>query len=41
YKQAFTQMRMGYATAAAFVLFAIVLTISLIQMKLFSRNADE
>lgn len=40
YKQAFTQMRMGYATAAAFVLFAIVLAISLIQMKLFNRDAD-
>ncbi|WP_311198903.1 carbohydrate ABC transporter permease [Paenibacillus hexagrammi] len=40
YKQAFTQMRMGYATAAAFVLFAIVLTISLIQMKLFNKDAD-
>ncbi|MBP1967503.1 carbohydrate ABC transporter permease [Paenibacillus aceris] len=40
YKQAFTQMRMGYATAAAFVLFAIVLTISLIQMKLFSKDTD-
>jgi multiple sugar transport system permease protein len=38
YKQAFTQMRMGYATAAAFVLFAIVLTISLVQMKLFKDN---
>ncbi|UKS27886.1 sugar ABC transporter permease [Paenibacillus sp. HWE-109] len=40
YKQAFTQMRMGYATAAAFVLFAIVLTISLVQMRLFSRDND-
>ncbi|WP_246358903.1 carbohydrate ABC transporter permease [Paenibacillus phytorum] len=40
YKQAFTQMRMGYATAAAFVLFAIVLAISLIQMKLFNKDAD-
>ncbi|WP_235549608.1 carbohydrate ABC transporter permease [Paenibacillus sp. Soil766] len=40
YKQAFTQMRMGYATAAAFVLFAIVLTISLVQMKLFSKDND-
>ncbi|WP_261304323.1 carbohydrate ABC transporter permease [Paenibacillus andongensis] len=40
YKQAFTQMRMGYATAAAFVLFAIVLAISLIQMKLFSKDTD-
>ncbi|MFD0698075.1 carbohydrate ABC transporter permease [Paenibacillus sp. GCM10027628] len=41
YKQAFTQMRMGYATAAAFVLFAIVLTISLIQMKLFNQDAEQ
>ncbi|MFC0216740.1 carbohydrate ABC transporter permease [Paenibacillus chartarius] len=41
YKQAFTQMRMGYATAAAFVLFAIVLTISLIQMKLFNKDAEQ
>ncbi|WP_246309697.1 carbohydrate ABC transporter permease [Paenibacillus alginolyticus] len=40
YKQAFTQMRMGYATAAAFVLFAIVLAISLIQMKLFNKDTD-
>ncbi|UUZ97339.1 sugar ABC transporter permease [Paenibacillus sp. P25] len=40
YKQAFTQMRMGYATAAAFVLFAIVLAISLVQMKLFSKDAE-
>ncbi|WP_239696532.1 carbohydrate ABC transporter permease [Paenibacillus oryzisoli] len=40
YKLAFTQMRMGYATAAAFVLFAIVLTISLIQMKLFNKDTD-
>ncbi|MDU0205403.1 sugar ABC transporter permease [Paenibacillus sp. PFR10] len=40
YKQAFTQMRMGYATAAAFVLFAIVLTISLVQMKLFNKDND-
>lgn len=40
YKQAFTQMRMGYATAAAFVLFAIVLAISLIQMKLFNKDVD-
>lgn len=39
YKQAFTQMQMGYGTAAAFVLFAIVLVISLVQMRLF-RNED-
>jgi multiple sugar transport system permease protein len=40
YKMAFTQMRMGYATAAAFVLFAIVLIISLVQMKLFNKDAE-
>ncbi|AEI40527.1 carbohydrate ABC transporter permease [Paenibacillus mucilaginosus] len=38
YKLAFQQMQMGYATAAAFVLFAIVLLISLIQMKLFKEE---
>lgn len=39
YKVAFQQMQMGYGTAAAFVLFGIVLVISLIQMRLF-KNAD-
>ncbi|WP_410511334.1 sugar ABC transporter permease [Paenibacillus sp. BR2-3] len=39
YKMAFQQMQMGYGTAAAFVLFAIVLAISLVQMRLF-RNED-
>lgn len=40
YKLAFQHMQMGYATAASFVLFAIVLTISLIQMKIFNKNTD-
>jgi multiple sugar transport system permease protein len=40
YKIAFQQMQMGYATAAAFVLFAIVLVISLLQMKFFNKNTD-
>ncbi|MDQ0194663.1 carbohydrate ABC transporter permease [Paenibacillus wynnii] len=39
YKMAFQQMQMGYGTAAAFILFAIVLAISLVQMRLF-RNED-
>ncbi|OKP96141.1 hypothetical protein A3849_22620 [Paenibacillus sp. P46E] len=39
YKIAFQQMQMGYGTAAAFILFAIVLAISLVQMRLF-RNAE-
>ncbi|MFD1904985.1 carbohydrate ABC transporter permease [Paenibacillus rhizoplanae] len=39
YKMAFQQMQMGYGTAAAFILFAIVLAISLVQMRLF-RNAE-
>lgn len=40
YKLAFQQMQMGYATAAAFILFAIVLVISLIQMRLFKNDVD-
>lgn len=40
YKIAFQQMQMGYATAAAFVLFAIVLAISIIQMRLFREDTD-
>ncbi|BCG58652.1 ABC transporter permease [Paenibacillus sp. URB8-2] len=39
YQMAFKQMQMGYGTAAAFILFAIVLAISLVQMRLF-RNQD-
>lgn len=39
YKMAFQQMQMGYGTAAAFILFAIVLAISLVQMRLF-KNAE-
>jgi len=38
YKMAFQQMEMGYASAAAFILFAIVLVISLIQMKAFQND---
>ncbi|WP_223066157.1 carbohydrate ABC transporter permease [Paenibacillus caui] len=38
YKLAFQQSQMGYATSAAFVLFAIVLIISLVQMKFFNRE---
>ncbi|MDQ1913756.1 sugar ABC transporter permease [Paenibacillus sp. GD4] len=41
YKLAFQQMQMGYATAAALVLFAIVLTISIIQMRLFREDTEE
>jgi multiple sugar transport system permease protein len=40
YQIAFKQMQMGYATAAAFVLFAIVLIISLIQMRLFKNDVE-
>ncbi|GIO15470.1 ABC transporter permease [Cohnella xylanilytica] len=40
WKTSFQQMQMGYGTAAAFILFAIVLVISLVQMKLFNRDAD-
>ncbi len=40
WKTSFQQMQMGYGTAAAFILFAIVLVISLVQMKLFNREAD-
>ncbi|AJY77475.1 hypothetical protein VN24_03645 [Paenibacillus beijingensis] len=40
YKLAFQQMQMGYATAAAFILFGIVLVISLIQMRLFKNDVE-
>jgi multiple sugar transport system permease protein len=40
WKMAFQQMQMGYGTAAAFVLFAIVLIISLAQMTYFNKKAD-
>lgn len=40
WKMAFQQMQMGYGTAAAFILFAIVLIISLVQMNYFNKKAD-
>ncbi|KIL38020.1 hypothetical protein SD70_29205 [Gordoniibacillus kamchatkensis] len=40
YKTAFQQMDMGYATAAAFILFVIVLIISLIQLRLFKTDVE-
>jgi multiple sugar transport system permease protein len=39
-EQAFDQMRMGYATAAAMILFVIVLTISIFQLKLFKSDVE-
>lgn len=39
-EQAFDQMRMGYATTAAMILFLIVLCISVIQMKLFQSDVE-
>lgn len=40
FRTAFEQMNMGYASAAAFILFAIVLIISLIQMRLFKSDVE-
>ncbi|MGC4191938.1 MAG: sugar ABC transporter permease [Thermomicrobiales bacterium] len=43
YQQAFQQLpsKMGYASAITFVLFAIILLITLAQLKLFSRENNE
>jgi multiple sugar transport system permease protein len=43
YQQAFQSMpsKMGYASAMTFVLFVIILVITLVQLKLFSRNNNE
>ena len=43
YQQAFQSMpsKMGYASAMTFVLFAIILVITLVQLKLFSRDNNE
>ncbi|MGI2293196.1 carbohydrate ABC transporter permease [Paenibacillus sp. GXUN7292] len=38
--QAFDQMRMGYAAAAAMILFVIVLSISIFQLKLFKSDVE-
>jgi multiple sugar transport system permease protein len=40
FKEAFEQMNMGYATAAAFILFSIVLVISIIQMRIFKSDVE-
>ncbi|MGP4060391.1 carbohydrate ABC transporter permease [Halobacillus sp. H74] len=40
FRTAFEQMNMGYGSAAAFILFAIVLVISLFQMRLFRSDVD-
>ena len=41
--QAFQSMpsKMGYASAMTFVLFAIIMVITLVQLKLFSRDNNE
>lgn len=39
-EQAFDQMRMGYATAAAMILFVIVLIISIFQMRMFKSDVE-
>lgn len=43
YQQAFQSMpsKMGYASAMTFVLFVVILVITLAQLKLFSRNNNE
>ncbi len=40
FRTAFEKMNMGYASAAAFIFFFIVLIISLIQMKLFKSDVE-
>lgn len=43
YQQAFTSMpsKMGYASAITFVLFAMILAITVVQLKVLSRNNNE
>ncbi len=43
YQQAFTSMpsKMGYASAMTFVLFAMILAITVLQLKVLSRNTNE
>lgn len=38
YKDAFEDYTMGYASAQAFILFAVILVITVIQVKLMSRQ---
>jgi len=40
YQQAFTYFRMGYASAVGYVLFVIILLLTLVQFKLFGRSAE-
>jgi multiple sugar transport system permease protein len=40
YKTAFQQMEMGYGTAAAFILFVIVMCISVAQLRLFKSDVE-
>jgi len=40
YETAFKQMNMGYASAAAFILFAIVLIISIVQLRVFRTDVE-
>lgn len=40
YETAFNQMNLGYATAAAFIFFAIVLVISVIQLRIFRSGVE-
>lgn len=40
YQLAFVNQKMGYASAATFVLFIIILSISLIQLKFFTKKVD-
>lgn len=39
-KQAFDQLRMGYATGAAMILFVLVLCISIIQLRMFKSDVE-
>ena len=40
YKMAFQQMEMGYGAAAAFILFAIVMVISIVQLRLLKSDVE-
>nr|WP_233167875.1 sugar ABC transporter permease [Paenibacillus roseus] len=40
YETAFKQMNMGYASAAAFILFGIVLLISVVQLRIFRTDVE-
>jgi multiple sugar transport system permease protein len=40
YQQAFTYFRMGYASAVGYVLFVIIFVLTIVQFKLFGKQAD-